>query len=205
MNISQVKTQAILNFSDFCYVADKFKIPFYLFEGTLVGAYRDNDFCPGDEDDIDLGIWDEYYDRLQLVIAELVNNYNFKLIKTFEYRSKMEGVAIQRGKNHLDLIRVHKHPKRDEVYNYCRYFGKDESKIKRGRVMVCVYPWSCMDGQTDFVFYGLKCLIPKDANEYLTSRYGDYRTEIRRENFDWYTMSNTKTILTEYDMIDKEE
>jgi phosphorylcholine metabolism protein LicD len=199
MNI--VKSQAILNLTDFYYVAKKHNIPFYLFEGTLVGAYRDNDFCPGDEDDIDLGIWDKDYDKLELAIRELVERYNFIVTKTFHHSGKMEGVAIQRGENHIDLIRVHNHPERPETYNFCRYFGQDEDKIKRGTVMVCVYPSECMDGFTKHTFYGLNCLIPKDADMYLTSRYGDYRTEIKREDFDWYSMSNTDTILTEYDMI----
>ena len=49
-----LKQQATQNLLDIKKILDELKIVFWLDAGTLLGAYRDKDFCEGDEDDLTL-------------------------------------------------------------------------------------------------------------------------------------------------------
>jgi hypothetical protein len=57
-------------------IFDKYKVPFWLSEGTALGIFRDNDLISHD-DDIDIGFHAQYYDKfINNIIPELhKNNY----------------------------------------------------------------------------------------------------------------------------------
>ena len=185
MNIlSALKLQAINNIGDLWLTAKKIGLEFCLLDGTLLGAYRDKDFCKGDEDDIDIGVLDKDYDRTDELVREL-ENIGFKKYKEFIVKDKLEGFGIMKGGNHIDVIRINKHPKRDECYNFGREWkGKDIIN------MACVYPSSHLSHYDTLRFYGLDFNIPNDVESFLTNQYGDWNTKVGRSEYDWYKSPN---------------
>ena len=184
MNISVPKLQAINNIGDLWWVAKKIGLEFCLLDGTLLGAYRDKDFCIGDEDDIDIGILDKDYDKTYELVGEL-EKFGFQKFKDFIVKDKLEGFGIMRGGNHIDVIRVSKHPKRDECYNIAREWKGDDIVH-----LACVYPSSHLDYFDTIRFYGLDFNIPNNVESYLTNQYGDWATKVGRSNYDWYKSPN---------------
>jgi len=167
-------------------------IDFVLMDGTLLGAYRDKDFCEGDEDDIDIGILDKDYDIDSKLLTEKLEALGFERYKDLVYKDRVEGFGIRRGGNHIDVIRINKHPIREEFYNLGR--TGDGTKI-----MAFVYP--SYEGFGDIEFKGLKFKIPKDTEIFLEARYGNWKKKISRPNFDWCTQSNNDSIKEDYDIL----
>lgn len=101
---------ALQNLEYLSNVAKERNINFCLMDGTLLGAYRDKDFCENDEDDIDIGILDEEYDAAIEPLIKGLEEYGFSRFKQFDHNGRIEGVGMLRGNSHLDIIRVNKHP-----------------------------------------------------------------------------------------------
>ena len=64
----EVRAESIANLKEAKRILDELGIPFCLFLGTALGAWRDLDFCPEDEDDIDLAITNDHYNRRGAII-----------------------------------------------------------------------------------------------------------------------------------------
>jgi len=192
MNTPLVKLQAISNIGDIYFIANEIGLEFCLLDGTLLGAYRDKDFCEGDEDDIDIGILDENYDRTDELVKEL-EKYGFQKYKEHIVKDKLEGFGIQKGNNHIDVIRINKHPERDERYNFGREFRNGEI-IRIG----VVYPSKHFDYFDTIRFYGLDFNIPNDVESFLTNQYGDWKVKVGRDTYNWYKSPN---LDYKYDMI----
>lgn len=192
MNLSIVKLQAINNLGDIWYVAKKIGLEFFLLDGTLLGAYRDKDFCAGDEDDIDIGILDKNYHKTAEFVEKL-GKYGFQKYKEFVVSGKLEGFGIARGSNHIDIIRINKHPKREECYNFGREFR--EGVITKIGV---VYPSPHFDYFDKVRFYGMDFNIPNNVESFLTNQYGNWKVKVDRPNYNWYKNPN---LDYEYDML----
>lgn len=191
LSIESVKLQAITNLGDIWWVAKKIGLVFFLLDGTLLGAYRDKDFCVGDEDDIDIGILDKDYDKTTEFVKEL-EKIGFKKYKEYVV-NKLEGFGIARGANHIDVIRINKHPKRNECYNFAREY-EGNKLIKIG----VVYPSRHFDYFDTLRFYGMDFNIPNDVESFLTNQYGNWKVKIDRPDYDWYDSPN---LDYEYDML----
>lgn len=188
-----LKEQAIANLRDLHRVAGEIGLRFVLMDGTLLGAVRDGDFCPGDEDDIDIGIADADYAQT----AELVRRMaplGFEAWKDFKIRGKVEGFGLRRGGSHFDVIRVNRHPSRSECYNFGRTLGAKQT-------LAFVYPSKHHDSTGTVELYGMKFLTPADPEGFLTYRYGDWRTPINRPAFVWWEDANKESIRYDYDML----
>jgi len=192
MNTPAVKLQALSNLGEIWYVAKKIGLEFCLLDGTLLGAYRDKDFCVGDESDIDIGILDKDYDKTTEFIEEL-KYYGFQNHKVFIIEDKLEGFGITKGENHIDVIRINKHPNRDECYNFGRAQMGDSS-IHIG----CVYSSKHFDYFDTIRFYGMDFNIPNNVESFLTNQYGDWKTKVHRDEYDWFSCPN---LDYDYDMI----
>lgn len=192
MSTSLIKLQAINNLGDIWWVAKKIDLEFCLLDGSLLGAYRDKDFCVGDEDDIDIGILDKDYDKTTEFVKEL-EKYGFQKYKEFIVKDKLEGFGIARGSNHIDVIRVNKHPKREECYNIAREWEGDDIKN-----LAVVYPSRHFDYYDTIRFYGMDFNIPNDTESFLTNQYGNWKVKVDRPDYDWYKSPN---LDYEYDML----
>lgn len=191
-----VKEQAIMNLCDFHRIAENLRITFFLMDGTLLGAIRDGDFCPGDEDDLDVGILDADYDTATKALTKELENIGFRRFKDLVLHGRVEGFGIERGPSHFDIIRVNHHSTRQECYNVGRRRVNGETQY-----LAFVYHSKHHDSFEEIEFYGMKFKVPADPHGFLTERYGDWHTEIRRPNFAWYEQSNRASIREDYDRL----
>ena len=95
------------NLKDFRNCADKLDIKFYLLCGLLLGLFRNGKPVEGDEDDTDVYIPDKYLDKI-LVLVGLLEKKGFKLLKTWKYKGKIEGLAVSRNGNRIDMAILHR-------------------------------------------------------------------------------------------------
>jgi len=187
----ELKEQAIANLKRFYWAAKQVELPFCLMDGTLLGAVRDGDFCPGDEDDLDVGVMDADYHIVDGLVG-LLKPQGFEAYKPLILKGKVEGFGLKRGASHFDVIRVNHHPERPECYNV----GRGPNGL-----MAFVYPSKHHEGFEEIEFYGMKLNVPADPEGFLTARYGDWRTEIRRPEFNWYEQSERSSIREDYDAL----
>ncbi len=190
-----VKSQATRNLAEFAAAANRFDLDWALLDGTLLGAIRDGDFCEGDEDDIDIGIQDEDFDRL-LMVTSLLEPAGFRVGDRFIHKGRIEGVKLHRGPSHFDLIRVNHHKNGEECYNLGRRPGPDGLQV-----LAFVYPEVHHSRTSEMVFKGIPVRVPYRAEDLLTCRYGDWKTPIPRDQFDWFNQSNRSSIREDYDAI----
>lgn len=188
-----IKTDAINNLRDLHRVAGEIGLRFVLMDGTLLGAIRDGDFCPGDEDDIDIGVSDAEYSKTAELVAKM-KPLGFEKYKSFMIRGKVEGFGLRRGESHFDVIRVNRHPSRPECYNFGRTLGGK-------KLLAFVYPAHHHAGTDTVTLHGMDFLTPADPEGFLWHRYGDWKTPINRPKFVWWEDANKESIRYDYDML----
>lgn len=168
-----IKQQAKENLLDFKKVMNKLKIPFCLMDGTLLGAYRDKDFVSGDENDIDVGILGQHYQRFEKAIGEL-EKLGIRKFKGWKLKSQTEGYGFRRGANHLDVIRIH--IKKDKAFNLARKCARPQLPP----IFAFVYPADCFTKFKTIEFQGTKFSIPNKVEDFLSLRYGNWKIPRRR-------------------------
>jgi len=160
---------------------ERLGIPFCLFLGTALGAYRDHDFCPGDIDDIDIAIHKSSYIRF-LEIIKAFEDIGFK----FEHHFVMPDFIAPE----LSFTKeVDGHTYKIDIFFITPYKGK------------MAWRFYTVDFQGNFQtrmvddffqnfdkveFYGEEYSIPGPIEKYLEENYGpNWRTPIHRDNWDW--------------------
>jgi len=93
-----LKQQATQNLLDIKKILDELKIVFWLDAGTLLGAYRDKDFCEGDEDDVDLCTWSSYLALKEDIVRKAVE-LGFDLLHEWELE-----ICLERGGARVDIF-----------------------------------------------------------------------------------------------------
>lgn len=166
-----LKDEAIKNLIDFKEAADYLGVRFMIMEGTLFGAYREKDFMPDDEDDIDIGITEEYFDKVETLI-EFLKKKRFVNHKRVEWGGKFHGGALERKGNHIDIMRMIKEG--DIVYN-----------IGNHGALRYEYPAELFNGYGSIKFHGITLETPVDIEGYLTTRYGDWKTHVDRSIYNY--------------------
>ena len=140
-------------------------------EGTLLGAYRDGGFVKGDESDIDIGIHDKYFDRYEALIKRL-KEAKFECTKTCLANGDIQGGAFVRGRNHIDVMRMVS--KDDKIINY-----------GDGGKLYYEYSLDIFDGYNEIKFYKEWYLTPRLIEQFLTERYGDWKTPVPKSEYSW--------------------
>lgn len=174
-----LKEQATKNILDIKEILDRLEITFWLEAGTLLGAVRDKDFCTDDEDDIDLSTWENYL-QFKEEIVKSAEEIGFTLLFDWELE-----ICLERGGSRVDIFFNRKNGK--EAYRHL-YSGL---KIER----YLVVPVKYYEKLGSIIFKGKRFNTPGMVKEYLTIKYGDWRTPINRKD---YTFEMDKLLRTEY-------
>ena len=180
------KKKAARNLKDIEKILDDLHITFWLDCGTLLGAYRDRDFCEDDEDDIDLGTWDEYRIYIPKII-ERAEEKGFKLYHQWNFNGTGHEVALEKDGCKIDLY-FNMKDKEEEVA-YC-YFYKQNKPFKK-----VVVPLKFYEHLVPIKFLGNSFLRPKDIEEYLELRYGDWKTKVSRKDYNCYTANENQFLV----------
>lgn len=131
-------------------------IPFMLMLGTLLGAYRDGNFIPHDND-LDLGIYEIDDERMKSAIPDMYDagikicRFHYGIIYSFIYK----GLICD-----IDVIQDTKFPFKFRYY----------------RVLTELVPKKLLLQYTTYEFLGSSFLIPQRVEDFLVYEYGkDWR------------------------------
>jgi phosphorylcholine metabolism protein LicD len=171
------KERAAHSLLEYKVVMEAIGQPFMLDGGTLLGAYRDQDFCEDDWNDIDTTIWHQEpgviadMTRWLTALGFIVHHHWPKKEKTTEQ------ISFKREKIKIDVML--KERKGDCAW-WTVYGGERGITYKS-------LPAHHYDNPASVQFLGQQFLIPGDTENYLTARYGDWRTPVHRRDYSYLT------------------
>jgi phosphorylcholine metabolism protein LicD len=185
------KNLAVENLRDFKCILDCLNIVFWLDGGTLLGAYRDGDFPPGDEDDIDLGAWFNYAVFAGEII-EQAERAGFTLYLQWKHQ-----MVFKRYGCKIDLFFHNKMGRDAWHFLYKRLSEEDDmndkTNFKYKETTANGMKWGCIPAvvpahffeQLHVIdFYGMTFNRPRDIEKYFVLKYGEYwQTPITREEY----------------------
>jgi lipopolysaccharide cholinephosphotransferase len=153
------------------------KIEYALDAGTLLGAVRDNDLIPWD-DDIDLCIPQRELPKLEQALADL-RSPAIWISKRF-WEIDFPGVS---GKD-LRAIKIYNRPLmlfkgRIATDVYIKYRRDDGYYYWQSHDLPCRAPSRFLDELTTIDFLDRKVLVPADYEGYLEYVFGDWRRPIK--------------------------
>ncbi|MCX6785941.1 MAG: hypothetical protein NTZ18_03775 [Candidatus Komeilibacteria bacterium] len=186
MELNTSQQIAKKNLLDFKNILDRLGIVFWLDGGTLLGAYRDHNFCANDEDDVDLCCWDNWMVLADELIARAAE-------KGFEVKRRWElEIAFKRDGYKIDLFFNKKNGK--EAYTYL--YRPGTFNIDK----FVVIPAHFYEELELIEFHGALFNRPRNIEEYLTLKYGDWRTPVNRRDYSCYNAENNKLVREKYDI-----
>lgn len=142
----------------------------FLMQGTALGAYRDNGFCPT-EKDIDIGVLHECLlpKVPALIQAFIAERYDVEIVSMPLAFPRTIVLWAEGAK--CDIVGFMRH--KDWRYNFGPYRPWD-NKMER---YALVHNASIMETYSELELFGRKFLAPSPIEEYLESEYGkDWRT-----------------------------
>ncbi len=167
---------------DVCKILDNNNIPYIVDNGTLLGIVRENRLLPWDND-IDISINHEYLDKLIKI------RYKFWLAgyRTRIRRSKLDMPHFPKGSvrilkiqarwfifKRFSLLDIFIKKKIDHQYYWTM-------GIKNPVLLSA--PAHYYENLIRYEFDGYSYPIPRDYDNYLTYRYGDWRTPVKKFDF----------------------
>jgi len=163
---------------------DSIGIPFCLFLGTSLGAYRDHDFCPGDTDDTDIAVDITYFKRAEEIIRTM-NAFGFDL--EHQYLAE-DGIAPE-----FAFVQYHDNGSRTKVDIFFitevggkmtwRFYLDGIGRSYQTRLIDKKY----FKSYDKVEFFGTEYNVPHPIEEYLEANYGeDWKTPIHRGNWNWH-------------------
>ena len=162
-------------------------IPYWLNYGTLLGAYRDNDFIPHDYD-LDIGLMMEYQEKVKKLMCDNGLTQVFEAHmggawdepEAVEYRFEYNGVCIDFNyyfEKECGTVSTYDFVLIKNV-NYNSNMGKRNPIIVEGVT-------SPLSGLRKIVFRGREFAIPDNTEDYLVANYGpSWRVPVK--DFDYH-------------------
>lgn len=144
---------------------DAINLPFFLIQGTALGAYRDAGFVPG-ERDIDLGVlFEDLAGRQDEVTRELWKR-SFHVRQIIEPFNQARTIVADRLDVKIDLVGMIRH----EQY---RFTATPIDFLSVGsRPYAIVHPRLTMENWTKVAMFGRQWNVPHPIEGYLESEYG---------------------------------
>lgn len=143
-----------------------YDLPYYIIQGTVLGAYRDKGFCP-DERDIDFGMmFEDFYKIMPRLVYELSRrDYTVRTVAApFTLPRLLK--AEKRGV-HVDIVSFVK-------WKESRFCHNTDPRTKPYSV---VYHQDLFDYYEKIELFGLEFKAPGPIETYLEGEYGeDWRT-----------------------------
>lgn len=159
-------------------------VPFCLFLGTALGAYRDHDFCPGDTDDTDIAVDISYFKRAEEIISAMTG-YRFDLEHQYLPKDNIspEFAFVQHHedgtKTKVDIFFIT--PVDDKMS--WRFYLDGAGHTYQTRLIDLKY----FDRFDTVEFFGTTYNVPGPIEEYLAANYGEnWKTPIHRDNWVWH-------------------
>jgi len=155
----------LFNFTD---ILDSLGIPFFLIQGTALGAYRDRGFTPT-EQDIDIGVLFEDFtqDRLTSLYRTLI---------VFNYEIQTFNLPFTRAR----LLTAKKSGCRVDVAAYMKWGDKrfaTRTQDNRNLPELSIVHDASMFEECRWIrVFGRTFRVPGDIEKYLELTYGDWKT-----------------------------
>jgi phosphorylcholine metabolism protein LicD len=187
MSVEEEKQQAFQNLCDFADILAHFEVPYVLDGGTLLGAHRDQDFCDGDHNDIDLTTGADDAHKIPEILHR-VQVLGFSIVHDFrreEDRHRSAQIAIKRNGMKIDLMFK-------EILGDWSWWTV-YLPANRGVIYKAV-PRKFYDDVCFLGFKGRTFPVPFALERFLEFRYGDWRTPIHRKRYSCYR--SDRTIVT---------
>jgi phosphorylcholine metabolism protein LicD len=178
------KEQAVINLREIKEILDELGVVFWLDGGTLLGAYRDKDFCEDDEDDIDLCTWDNYLFLMDEIIAK-AQEKGFII----HHRWELE-VALKKNGSKIDLFFNRKNKKDAFTHLY------DGDRIAK----YVVIPVKYYEVLKPLVFQGMVFFAPSPIEDFLTLKYGNWKEKVHRKQYLCTNADQNKLVRDKYDI-----
>ena len=168
-------------------VMDKLKVPFMLAYGTCLGAYRDKDFLP-DDNDIDLVVTEPVSHKTKKQLGWMLYDLGFKNQEiAFNVYDKMEPQEIgYNGDIDNGIICCEKSIK------FTIFFFKKVDCPEHGEEMLCSAklgakplissPAKFYKKMDKIKFGGTEYNLPGKVEEYLTYTYEDWKDPLKRDH-----------------------
>lgn len=176
MKVKPNTLESYLALGEIVSILNDLDILYFIDGGTLLGFYRDGDFCEDDHDDIDISVMSVNW-RHHEEIDRRMKDAGFELYRAWmrdETNHRSGQYAWKRHGIKVDLM--YKEVKLDKVW-WTVYGGKNKVTYK-------AVPFQYISVVKDL---GHGLLMPMDTEGYLNYRYGDWRTPIHRDNYSCYT------------------
>jgi len=151
-------------------VLDELGIPFFLIQGTALGAYRDGGFVPS-ERDIDLGILIEHLTGRQDELTRVLWDRAFAVRQIIEPFDEARTIVAQREGVKIDIVGF-------IAWRHVRFAATPLDYLSVGsRPYAIVHSRGRLEHWTKVTMFGRKWNVPLDIEGYLASEYGpDWRT-----------------------------
>ena len=157
-------------FKDLIPVLNELGIEYWLEAGTCLGAIREKDFVPHDSD-IDIGLRDvDQADQLEQALQKAGFNY----IHTFGKKDNGYEFSYSKHGVKVDFFFFYED---DNIMWHSAWSGDTQYHYD--------YPKRLFEDLKEIKFRDIDTYVPNPPEEYLTIKYGDWKTPVKE--WDWDT------------------
>lgn len=171
---------------------DEWNIPYWLESGTLLGAYRHENFIENDND-IDIGVDVRYINDINLLLESLeiqdfIQIYHY-MHQGVDVSDKIKKLSYKKHIDNCKWMDIYFFKKRGNIYENCLFSDENNSKVKT--------PSSCIETLDKIKIKSFYFSCPSNPDTVLKLRYGkNYMIPQRRcEELDkeWWQIEDNVT------------